>query len=972
MKKAVFILLSFCFAWTLSAQQVNEKTARTVAENFYAQRQLKKSGSGLSLYSVCKDEGLQKSAGRTYYYIFRDGGNGFVIVSGDQRITPILAYSTSDRFDTTGMPDNLQWWLNSYKEQIDYTLNAYNAEQISAHALWELYEEGTVTEIKGTSGVSPLVETHWNQTHPFNLLCPYDSYQQTRCPTGCVATAMAQILKFWNYPKKGVGSHTYSHSQYGNLSADFGNTTYDWKNMPNYCTNGSSTTAQTAVATLMYHCGVSVDMDYTPTSSGAVTLMPDVLVDYYEFCDARTALMRYFGCDTVIGLYREDYYDTTNASTLSTWTNLLKNELNEGRPILYAGTGSAGGHAFVCDGYDANGNFHINWGWGGTSDGYFAITALNPDALGTGGGNGGFNYNQRALFVTAYADTTSYDLRLASALRINKDTIATDSTLRITAKIANSGKNTYVGTFGLALYTAAGELVEYIDETSQRTLSAGTSAELSFSSLNSGLYQSGKYYAVIYYKVSNRWRAVADGNYTNRIPFFLLGNGNFKLDLYGALHISANPVTYNTPFRFSDSLANFGKESFNGLVAIAIYEATSNECLTIAGTRQINLGPNYYSNLTFEIAALPGMTNGKYYGAIVYSVNNGNTWNIVNGQRHPNNVNFTVTGGPELKLYSKLNISKSTVPENSPFQIHVNIANMGAGTFNGSYAMLIFNDRGDELIAPMEIKTNRQLASNYYDSVIFSTVGMEELEKGKTYNAVVYYQLKGDSMWNRVGDFKSYSNVVSFKVGEPENQTYELKLYSQLIINKKTVVAGEGFTIAVAIANFGKKTYSGELAMGIFDSQGEYICLMDSKNEELEGGYYDSIVFSTKGMKNLTRGLYYAAALYLDENDGKYHLIADGNYKNLLSFNVTGNLDVNECSNMTCAPYPNPTSDKVFLELKESCRVDVLDADGRLLDRQQLETGKNAVNLESYSNGIYLISVQNKEGLRSTFRLIKK
>jgi hypothetical protein len=189
---------------------------------------------------------------------------------------------------------------------------------------------------------------------------------------------MTQIMKYWNWPAQGSGSHAYTHPDYGMQSANFGSTTYQWNSMPN--TIGA---ANNAVATLTYHAGVAVEMNYGPSGSGAY------VTDAMSSQSAESALRNYFEYDQNLqGIQR---------SGTSGWISTLKTELNESRPVLYAGFGSGGGHAWVADGYDKNSFFHINWGWGGSSDGYFAVDAMNPPSLGAGGGSGGFNNGQHAI-----------------------------------------------------------------------------------------------------------------------------------------------------------------------------------------------------------------------------------------------------------------------------------------------------------------------------------------------------------------------------------------------------------------------------------------------------------------------------------------------------------------------------------------------------------------------------------------------
>lgn len=299
---------------------------------------------------------------------------GFVLVAADDRARPVLGYSHDFSFKTEHMPVNVQDWLASLNDEIQYAIDAKLETPETTRQEWELLCQGQLPAPQHRSKVEPLVKTHWDQYEPYNNLCPGGSL------TGCVATAMAQVMKFWDWPYKGTGSYSYVHSTYGQLSANFGNTVYDWDNMVGEMYYNSPASQQTAVATLMYQCGVAVDMDYSPSGSTAFT---DRI---------GRALYTYFGYsqNTMNWVVAADY----NANA---WVALLKAELDEGRPIVYRGQGDGGGHAFVCDGYDTYDYLHFNWGWSGWCDGYYAYGALEPGAGGAGSGAGIYNDDNSAF-----------------------------------------------------------------------------------------------------------------------------------------------------------------------------------------------------------------------------------------------------------------------------------------------------------------------------------------------------------------------------------------------------------------------------------------------------------------------------------------------------------------------------------------------------------------------------------------------
>ena len=249
-----------------------------------------------------------------------------------------------------------------------------------------------------------MLTTTWNQAPYYNDLCPYDYEEDARSVTGCAATAMAQLMKYWNWPTQGYGSHSYipaNHPEYGTLSADFGNTIYDWDNMPNALTPESSSAEINAVATLMYHCGVSMEMNYSPHGSGAYAISYYGQLEY----SAENALRDFFGYSPSLNgqcrSYR--YLDGDDTPTYEVypydeWMSMLIDDLDANRPIYYGGQGPDGGHGFIFDGYDNNEFFHVNWGWAGYADGYFTIDALEPAPGGIGGGSYQFNYDQTAIF----------------------------------------------------------------------------------------------------------------------------------------------------------------------------------------------------------------------------------------------------------------------------------------------------------------------------------------------------------------------------------------------------------------------------------------------------------------------------------------------------------------------------------------------------------------------------------------------
>ena len=318
------------------------------------------------------------------YYVFPNGeGKGFTVVSGDDRLPEVVGYSDKGTYDEENLPSNYVGFMKAYEEmvgQLDNGDSRASASIAEAKALRSSgYQQPTVAPLLGS--------IQWDQIIPYNKMCPM--YNSTdRSVTGCVATAMAQVMMYYQYPKTlqaDIPAYV-TRTKYLSIPQINKGESYDWNNMlPQYASYEplNYTDAQAAaVAKLLYHCGVACEMDYGPSSGANVT--PGILSTYFGY-----------DSDLMQDLNRDVF-------TLAEWSQIMDKELTAKRPILFGGQSSDGGHEFVCDGTDGNGLYHINWGWGGYQDGYFDVTILNPDKGGAGSGSAPDGYNQ------------SYDYRYCS------------------------------------------------------------------------------------------------------------------------------------------------------------------------------------------------------------------------------------------------------------------------------------------------------------------------------------------------------------------------------------------------------------------------------------------------------------------------------------------------------------------------------------------------------------------------------
>jgi len=354
------LLLTFSIlviSLTAIAKPVDVKQARKLGSEFLQANTPLKLDDASELHLVTT---YLTEQGIPAFYVF-NLDHGYVIVSADDCAKTVLAYSEEGQFDPNAVPVQMEDYLQQYVEQIQYGIENH------------LVAEPSAVEEKSTEALGPMVTAQWGQGCFYNELCPADPDGSCgHTLAGCVAVAMAQIMYYWGYPSKGMGTHSYTPDEYPTQTVDFGSTVYQWDLMQDMFYDFDSLHID-AVARLMWHCGVAVDMDYSIAGSGTYSsLVPNAMKEF--FC---------YSPDLEL-LDRDDY-------SSEIWLGKVKACLNLGRPIYYCGAGDVTGHAFVCDGYDANDMLHFNWGWNGSYNGYFADGALDVS-------DHHYNTNNRAIF----------------------------------------------------------------------------------------------------------------------------------------------------------------------------------------------------------------------------------------------------------------------------------------------------------------------------------------------------------------------------------------------------------------------------------------------------------------------------------------------------------------------------------------------------------------------------------------------
>ena len=363
MKKSFLLAVVLLAFNSLFANPVDANFAKELGQKFVTANFEQRSNNLELVYTETSE------LGEPCFYVFNVSNHGFIIVSADDATRPILGYSENGAFDANNIVPGVGFMMEIYKESISYAKENNIVATIDIASEWKSLEATGKTKpaMRGQS-VEPLCTTRWNQSWPYNKFCPDQPANWAsngHAVVGCVATALSQIMAYWDYPVQGTGSHTYTpwcnecHSySYPQQTVNFGATTYDWENMVDHIDSSSPVEQIDAIATISYHCGVAVDMMYDHHGGGSGAHSTDVPAAVQAYFD-------YAPCDV-----------TNYNSNYTAWMTNLKNAIDMRRPVYYSGCATEGCHAFVCDGYDENQLYHFNYGWGGSGDGFFAPNAI--------------------------------------------------------------------------------------------------------------------------------------------------------------------------------------------------------------------------------------------------------------------------------------------------------------------------------------------------------------------------------------------------------------------------------------------------------------------------------------------------------------------------------------------------------------------------------------------------------------------
>ncbi len=542
-------------------------------------------------------------------YVF-GGETGFLVVSADDSGAPLLGYADSGKFDPDSMPRALEAWLRGYAEQI-----YHGAQQGLKYR--EVVSRGAWAEI------APKLTTKWDQTPPYNNLCPMENGVRTY--TGCVATAMAQVMNYHKWPASGTGSNSYTWNG-ETLSMDFSAVTFDWNSMAADYSGASVTeTQKNAVATLMKACGYAVSMDYGTAESSASSL------------DMITALVSNFGYSKGGGWAQRCFYTTDE------WEELVYDQLSTSGPVLYDGESGTGGHQFVCDGYNGDGYFHINWGWSGMSDGYFLLSALDPESQGAGGSTSGFNFYQGIALNVSPAKSTDKITPMMCCYG-NFGTEASAYSLGSMAKFNVSDKSGGAGFFNFGATEISGTLgVKIVAANGGRTIHvSGPKADkvapgAGFTAFTVVLPQSlaaGTYYVTPTFQMtgSGVWsemRGLLSGVSTLRMTV----SGNNTTFAAVAPNLTVSDVKFETPlyvdtkFKLSFAATNSGDKDYYGALTAALYDGET-EVAKATDNVTVDLKPGEKGTLEY-VGSFPSTSGVKVGPIYTMKLVDGTTGDVV-------------------------------------------------------------------------------------------------------------------------------------------------------------------------------------------------------------------------------------------------------------------------------------------------------------------------------------------------------
>lgn len=836
---SIFFFTLLCLAsidcW---AGPVSESQALQTARRFYASPALRAPGKKAAPVLAFK---LADAKGEPQVYVFGKGENqqGFVVVAGDDRVPAVLGYSDEGQFQADDMPSNMRAWLDEYARQINY---------LRSHPAMENRREAT----RLATAVGPLLGgIEWDQLDPYNKKCP-NGY-----PTGCVATAMGQVMYYHKYPEHGNGSKSYNWNG-RTLSANFGNTTYQWDKMANKVTKDSPADAQEAVSTLLYHVGVSLSMNYDDAKNGGSGASPSYIAESF---------VKYFGYDKGVNLRSREYF------TSDEWWSLLQNEFDHGRPVLYGGfTASASGHSFVADGYNQEGYVHINWGWSGVNNGYFLLSALNPKTMGTGGGaqGEGYNYNQTMVIgiQKPAGSKMAYSVIFKNVDDLNTTIEGTKAVTLSANRIHTDGIDPLTLQLRFEVFDADGKSV-CTSSTTQKSIDIGESTTAQCSLSLPANMADGTYKAYLTCHINN----IDEDGVFNRINYMVGENGYYLITVSGSqrtiksagkpalalksLTVNPNPIEGDKPFTVTAVISNTGGE-YDGRMAYQLVYPEDNDHNYYAPEKELVVREGETTTLEFT-DCLSLLSNDHYTLQLMERVG-------INHVPFGNPITIKVNGDAEpysLSATDYLDFEKGADNvKRDNINITANLKNDG-GLFEGRITCLIFTN-ANAIVAGKQVASldtvDVQIAKRSSGSLTLHGSWPGAVD-GQTYYAALY-NVSGGAFITPTKYAQQSFTIRDDASGEPSR----LYLKEQIgFEGGNSNVDPSNMTLNVKVLNTGAP-YNGNFTASFYKPNGWQALATMSQTAEV--GYDDIKTIQIKGSTTaLEQGKKYNVGLVFGDNE---------------------------------------------------------------------------------------------------------
>ena len=978
MRKIITFLLCAFIGMAANARQITERQALQVAAK-YADIDVKSNPYRM------KTAGKQQETAA--YYAFNIGNNeGFVIVSGDDSLTELVGYSDSGCFDPENMPDNMRSWLQAYS---GYVASVQVSESKAKRQ--RLSEVTTVT-------VRPFLSTKWNQNEPFNRLVPV-LQGNTHCATGCVATAMSQIMKYYEWPEQAEGSYSYTDVYGHKLSADFSQSVYDWDNMLDeysmYYDSGNNLVAEyddnqaAAVAKLMLDCGISVGMNYNAVSGASSAAISH-------------AFTAYFGYDS------ETFFRDNISS--GEFMKVLLEELDGMRPVLICGEGLGGAHAFVADGYDSNNFVHINWGWGGYSDGYFNINYLDPEGLGTGGGSGAYQWKQTLTIASPDSEGAHQEreqLRLAymsggnyvTGVSMDAESFSQNRTQAVLlGGVYNINGVAFNGEFGVGAFGSEGGMsvihtapitISNDEFVSGAYVTDPLSVYVSLRGLPDGDYEirgiskeySDEYdYDWVAFDSDLCLKIKIEGGTVTTFPV------EQQLSLAEQIGIPEK-IYMNSTVEFTATVHNNSSVAADGMINYEVVRRSDNYRLYSESVKAIVYDNNDYAaalsvpvqNGTFDYSeeyvirivdftllsgeAIPVETE---FGQCVFSIDEG----VAQRQLSFYEGGSVDNSGISLNLKDFENkdfISKGT----RVFVTYTNLMNSYQTDWEGSISCALCGADG-EIIGYSDRYADMKLYANTVNinpTDVSISPDLSGLADG-LYSIIPVSKEYGATEWVRFDHPAKIDIDIKGDYAYIRNYDYSISQESE-ISHSGELLSGETVVFSVQMRNNSDEEAVGDLSYEVRRQSDNVIVAEGAERVDLQAYSTSSVMIELNLSENhFTKGVYTIAVTgYQSATHSDFEFVSAYNpYQFSIGVSGVESVDADDV-----AIYPNPAEDYVTVECDGAiCSVDIFSAGGQLVKSLSGTDASVGIYVGNLPSGYYVIAIKTDDGKTVRKQMLKQ